>query len=236
MSATLPKAKEIFSISPDCSELLVANIPAEGADITGFSYSSAELWVQPLPAGAPHRVGNFYASAAGCTPDGMHIVYATGQAIMLANKDGSEPHPLAKASGVVKMLRFSPDGRRIRFSLVQPNAESNSIWEMEANGKDIHPLFPDWKESTYQCCGNWSPDGDYYYFQAVRDSTRGIWVIPERSSIFHRLAKNESPLTSGPLRFSDPVPSGDGKRLFIIGEEPRVELFHYDLQALVRAT
>jgi eukaryotic-like serine/threonine-protein kinase len=231
MTTTFRKAVAIFSISPDRSELLVANLPANDADMTGISFFHAELWVQPLPAGAPHRIGNFFASAASWTPDGTHIVYAVGQAIMIANKDGSDPHPLAKVSGVVQLLRFSPDGRLIRFSLTQPNAESNSIWEMDANGKDIHPLFPDWRESVNQCCGNWSPDGDYYYFQAVGGSTQAIWVMPERSSIFHRLAKNASPLTSGPLRFSDPVPSGDGKRLFIIGEEPRVELFRYDLQA-----
>jgi len=119
MTTTLQKPVAIFGISPDRSELLVASFPAEGADLTGLPDSSGELWVQPLPAGAPHRVGNFYTSAATWTPDGMHIVYAVGQAIMIANTDGSEPHPLAKVSGVVQLLRFSPDGRRIRFALAQ---------------------------------------------------------------------------------------------------------------------
>jgi Tol biopolymer transport system component/DNA-binding winged helix-turn-helix (wHTH) protein len=231
MTTTLQKAVAIFGISPDRSELLVGRFPAEGADLTGLPDASGELWVQPLPAGAPHRVGNFYASAATWTPDGMHIVYAVGRAIMIANTDGSEPHPLAWVSGVVERLRFSPDGRRIRFALAQRHEESKSIWEMDAGGKDIHLLFPDWKESTNQCCGNWSPDGDFYYFQAERGGTQAIWAMPERSSIFHRLAKSAAPLTSGPLRFSGPVPSGDGKRLFIMGEERRVELFRYDLQA-----
>jgi DNA-binding winged helix-turn-helix (wHTH) protein/Tol biopolymer transport system component len=231
MTTTLRKAVAIYGLSPDRSELLVANIPDEGTDQTGISDRSAELWVQPLPAGAPHRVGNFYASAATWTPDGMHIVYAVGQAILITNRDGSEPHPLAKVSGVVQVLRFSPDGRRIRFSLTQRHLESTSLWEMDASGKDIHLLFPDWKESTNQCCGNWSPGGDFYYFQAVRGGTQAIWAMPERSSIFHSLAKNASPLTSGPLRFSEPVSSGDGKKLFVIGDERRVELFRYDLHA-----
>jgi len=231
MTTTLRKAVAIFDLSPDRSELLVANIPDEGADLTGISDPSAELWVQPLPAGAPYRVGNFYASAATWTPDGIKIVYAVGQTILIANKDGSEPHSLAKASGVVQLLRFSPDGRRIRFSLTQRHSESTSLWEMDASGKDMHPLFADSKESTNQCCGNWSPGGDFYYFQAVRGGTQAIWAMPERSSIFHPLAKNASPLTSGPLRFSEPVPSGDGKKLFVIVEEPRVELFRYDLHA-----
>jgi Tol biopolymer transport system component/DNA-binding winged helix-turn-helix (wHTH) protein len=225
ITTSLQEPLAIYAISPDRSELLVVNGVAVGADGAG------ELWVQPLPAGAPHRVGNITASDACWTPDGTHIVYADRRAIMVANKDGSEPQELAKVPGVVRGLRFSPDGRRLRFHVIHSKADSSSIWEMDANGKDVHPLFPDWKESPYQCCGNWSPDGNYYYFYARRGNAQAIWVLPERRSIFRRAAAGPSRLISGPLRFSAPVPSGDGKRLFVVGEEPRVELFRYDLQA-----
>jgi Tol biopolymer transport system component/DNA-binding winged helix-turn-helix (wHTH) protein len=226
ITTTLQEVWTIFGISPDRSGLLVANGAAVGAHV-----NFPELWVQPLPAGAPHRVGNINASAACWTPDGIHIVYANEHAIMITNKDGSEPHQLAKVPGVGRSIRFSPDGRRIRFNLIHPpGQDSSSIWEMDANGKNIHPLFPDWKESPYQCCGNWSPDGDYYYFQAGHGNAQAIWVMPERRSIFHRGAAGLSRLTSGPLRFGAPMPSSDGKRLFVAGEEPRVELFRYDLQ------
>jgi Tol biopolymer transport system component/DNA-binding winged helix-turn-helix (wHTH) protein len=221
ITTTLRKVLAIYGISPDRSELLVASGIL-------FGDPSTELWVQPLPAGAPRRVGNIIASAACWTPDGIHVVYASyGGTIMIANKDGSEPHQLAKVSGIPRVLRFSPDGLRIRFHVVHPWAESTSIWEMDANGKDIHRLLPDWKESPYQCCGNWSPDGDYYYFQA----SQGIWVMPERRSIFRGAAAGPSRLTFGPLLFRAPVASGDGKSLFVVGEEPRVELFRYDVQA-----
>jgi Tol biopolymer transport system component/DNA-binding winged helix-turn-helix (wHTH) protein len=228
ITTTLKDVWAVNSISPDGSELLVA----KGA--TGGSDQSIELWVQPLPAGAPHRAGNILALKATWTPDGAHIVYVDRDKmdkIMLANKDGSEPRQLAKVSGWVYSLRFSPDGRRIRFDLFDQRINSSSIWEMDANGRDIHPLFPDWKESPFQCCGNWSPDGDYYYFQAAHGNAKDIWVMSERRSIFRRPAKGPSRLTSGPLRFNSPVPSFDGKRLFVLGEEPRVELLRYDLQA-----
>jgi len=150
ITTTLREVLAIYGISPDRSELLVANGVAVGPNM------ATELWVQPLPAGAPRRVGNIDASSASWTPDGSHIVYAYGRTILLANKDGSDPHPLAKLSGIARALRFSPDGQRIRFYLAQPKADSNSIWEMDANGKNAHPLFADWKESPYQCCGNWS--------------------------------------------------------------------------------
>jgi Tol biopolymer transport system component/DNA-binding winged helix-turn-helix (wHTH) protein len=225
IATTLREPLAISGMSPDHSELLV---PAGTATVGPDQVN--EFWVQPLPAGAAHRFGNIKMSNAGWTPDGIHIVYAVGHAIMIANKDGSEPHQIAEASGVPRAFRYSPDGRRIRFYTIQDKAESSSLWEMDANGKNIHPLFPDWKESSYQCCGYWSPDGNYYYFQAGWGSTQAIWVLPERSSIFHRAA-GPSRLISGPLRFSGPASSSDGKRLFVTGEEPRVELFRYDVQA-----
>jgi len=225
ISTTLRDVWAVNSISPDRSELLVAKGVTVGSDY------DFELWMQPLPAGAPHRAGNIMALMATWTPDGAHIVYSCGDTIMMANKDGSEPRQLAKLSGVVYGLRFSPDGRRIRFDLTDPRIDSNSIWEMDANGKNVHPLLPDWKESQFQCCGNWSPDGDYYYFQAGRGNAQAIWVMTEARSIFHRHIKRPSRLTSGPLRFSFAVPSSEGKRLFVMGEDPRVELLRYDLQA-----
>jgi Tol biopolymer transport system component/DNA-binding winged helix-turn-helix (wHTH) protein len=224
IATTIKEPLAISGISPDRSELMVQNYLAMRLDLAG------ELWVQPLPAGTPHRVGNLVGSGANWTPDGMHIVYAIGRAIMIANKDGSEPHQLAEVSGVPRAFRFSPDGRRIRFYVTQPKADSNSIWQMDASGKDIHPLFPDWKESSYQCCGNWSPDGDYYFFRAGRGANQAIWVMPERRSMFRKGPAEPSRLISGPLRFSAPTPSSDGKRLFVTGEEPRVELFRYDVQ------
>ena len=221
---TLKDVLAIGSVSPDRSELMVSKVGSAGSDPV------LELWVQPLPAGTPHRVGNINALLATWTPDGSQIVYPVGDTIMMANKDGSEPHQLAKVSGIVFSIRYSPDGRRIRFDLTNPQTDSNSIWEMDSNGKNIHALFPDWKESAVQGGGNWSPDGDYYYFQAGRGKAQAIWVMPERRSILGRRAKEPSRLITGPLRLINPVPSSDGKRIFVLGEAPRVELMRYDLQ------
>src|SRR5882724_8898052 len=224
IATTLQDVWAVGPVSPDRSELLVSK------GVSGV-LDSIQLWVQPLPAGAPHPVGDIRALLATWTPDGTHIVYADAGNIMMANKDGSEPQQLAKVSGLVFCIRYSPDGRRIRFDLHDPRIDSSSIWEMDANGKGIHPLFPDWKESSYQRCGNWSPDGNYYYFLAGRGNAQAIWVMPERRSIFRRAAAGPSRLTSGPLRFNAPILSSDGKRLFALGEQPRVELLRYDLQA-----
>ena len=219
LATTLRDVWAVSSISPDRSQLFVAR---------GATEDTIQLWAQPLPAGTPHRIGNIAALLATWTPDGTHIVYGDGDKIMVANRDGSEPRRLAKLPGMVLCIRYSPDGQRIRFDLADPRIDSISIWEMDGSGKNIHAVFPNWEESSVQAGGNWSPDGAYYYFQAGRGDNQGIWVMPERRSVFRRRAGAPSRLTSGPLRFGPPVPSSDGKRLFVLGEEPRVELLRYD--------
>jgi eukaryotic-like serine/threonine-protein kinase len=183
----------------------------------------------PLLAGTPRRVGNIYAFAACWTPDETHILYADGQAIMIANGDGTGPKELAKVPGIVRGLRFSPDSHRIRFYVVSgPEHDLSTLWEMDATGKDPHLLLPEWKESPYQCCGNWSADGKYYYFQAGHGSDQAIWVLPEHRYSLGQAGPRPSRLIAGSLRFASPVPANDGKRLLVMGHEPRVELLRYD--------
>jgi Tol biopolymer transport system component/DNA-binding winged helix-turn-helix (wHTH) protein len=227
IATAIPKVLAICAISPDRSELLVGS-----GDVSARTHGTAELWVQPLPAGTPHRIGNIYASDATWTPDGRHILSAAVGTITVANKDGSDPRQLANVPGWVRGLRFSPDGQRIRFSVFRlPFPDFSSIWEMESNGENIHQVFAERKELPYQCCGNWSPNGDYYYFLGGRGSDQAIWVVSELRSILSRTATSPLHLISGPLRFNSPVPSSDGKRLFVVGEEPRVELLRYDLRS-----
>lgn len=223
----LPKILSIYAISPDRSELLISSGVAVGSD-TG-SDASAELWLQPLPAGAPHRVGNLLAASACWTPDQTHIVYADKHALWIANLDGDDVTRIADLPGVVRSIRFSPDGKRIRFFVIHSKGESNAIWEINANGSNLHLLFGDAADFPFQCCGSWSAEGGYFYFQVGRGPNQGIWAMREPSGILGGSGSAPIQLTSGPLRFGSPVPSGDGKRLFVIGEEPRVELFRYQM-------
>jgi Tol biopolymer transport system component/DNA-binding winged helix-turn-helix (wHTH) protein len=211
----------IFGISPNHRKLLVANG-------SGKILGTSQLWIQPLPAGTAHWVGNIGASAATWTPDGRHILYAEGPTIAFINEDGTKPRTVAKVPGDVYEIHFSPDGRRVRFCVAQEKGNSNSIWEMDSEGGNPHPLFPSWEQSSYQCCGNWSPDGEYYYFEARVENELGVWVMPEHHSTFSRAPATPLRVTTGALSFSAPLVGADGKKLFVIGSEPRVELSRYD--------
>ena len=210
----------------------IAQVSAVGGETTQIETPLREvlaIYAQPLPAGTPHRVGKFYTSAACYSPDGLRIVYADGHALMTINRDGSNPHELATVKEVVRDLRYSPDGKRIRFQIMsQEGFDSGSLWEINANGKSLHPILPKWKESAFQCCGNWSPDGKYYFFQGGHGNDQAIWVMPEHRFNFAGGPGSPSRFISGPLRLSAPVPSSDGKRLFVMGQEFRVEPVRYD--------
>jgi Tol biopolymer transport system component/DNA-binding winged helix-turn-helix (wHTH) protein len=228
IQTTLKEALAIPDISPDKSKLLLV---AGGGGI-----DSNEFWVQPLPAGTPRRVGSFKAFTADWTPDGSHIIYSYQHKIAIVNEDGSDPDTIAEVPGSAAWFRYSPDGRLIRFSILKDLESSSSLWEMRADGTNLHQLLPNWKESLDQCCGRWSPDGNYYYFLTSAffagggGPSQGIWVMPEHRSIF-RGDSEPVRLTTGPLRFGAPTPSTDGKSLFAVGDELRVELLSYDPHA-----
>src|SRR5437867_12865941 len=48
-----------------------------------------------------------------------------------------------------------------------------------------------------------------------------IWIRPEKSSFFRKFSYEPVQLTTGPLSFSDPVLSKDGKKLFVMGQQTR---------------
>src|SRR5260370_23083900 len=51
-----------------------------------------------------------------------------------------------------------------------------------------------------------------------------MWAVREGASFFRKAGAEPTQLTVGPLMFSNPTPSPDGKRLFVIGQQRRFDL------------
>ncbi len=222
--------ESLGGLSPDGSELLVQS--------TEGTLAEGPLWVFPSLAGPRHRLGNVVSSDATWSPDGKSLVYSHGQDLYLARHDGTEPRKLATATGNPFWPRWSPDGRKLRFTVQAPtaffgvNSASASIWEVTAEGNDLHRFLPGWNNPAAECCGSWTPDGKYFVFQSRRDGNReDIWAIRERGPYFQKSAQDPVQLTSGPLSFLGPAVSKDGKRLFVIGSQPRGELVRYEAKS-----
>jgi len=211
----------ILDISPVRSELLIGHSPFSG---------DSELTVLPLPAGSAHRIGEIMAHDGTWSPDGQRILYANGSNLYLANIDGSGSRKIVTTTGIPFWPRWSPDGKTLRFTVQDTKTTSSSIWEASAEGVDLHPLLPGWNNPPEECCGNWTPDGKYYVFQSYSGRS-DIWGVQEKHGLLGKATTQPSRLTAGPMNFITPVPSTDGKKLFVIGVQPRGELARYDSQS-----
>ena len=209
----------IGDISPDRSALLTAQITED----------DAPLWVLPLPAGTPRRLRGLIGHDGTWSPDGQRILFANGHDLYVARSDGTESKKLLSVPGVPYWLRWSPDGSRLRISVFdEKTTQSNSLWEVQADGTHLHPFLSGWNNPSQECCGSWTPDGTYFIFQSTRNGKTQIWAIPEKSGLLRKPRWEPTELTTGPMNYSSPVPSVDGKRFFAIGSQPRGELERFN--------
>jgi serine/threonine protein kinase/Tol biopolymer transport system component len=220
--ASFPNVR-LLSVAPGA--LLVGSFTGEGGFV---SDSSGPLWSVPLPAGAPHRVGSLQAYDATWSSDSQHLAYAQGQTLYLAQRDGSGARKLVDVGGFVQGPRFSPDGSCLRFTVQSLTSLSFSLWEVAVNGTGLRPLLPGWHQEPGECCGSWTADGRYFFFSAYRNGRSDIWALQENSGLLHKKSQLPLQITAGPISYSAPVASPDRSRLFVIGEQPRAELQHYD--------
>src|SRR6202035_594167 len=207
----------LLAVSPDEAPLLVA-------DEVGQTAFSGSLWGVPVLGGSPRRLGEAAGRDAAWSPDGQMMVYANGNDLFLARNDGTEPKKLVSAPDQAFDPAWSPDGTVIRFRVGGGLAARGALWEVSVNGTNLHPLLPGWRTPPSECCGKWTADGKYFVFQ----SAGNIWALAEKGNWFGKASGQPFQLTSGPITFSSPVPSKDGKKLFVEGGVARGGLARYD--------
>jgi eukaryotic-like serine/threonine-protein kinase len=212
---------DVYDVSADHSQLLIDNFVGTEAE--------GPLWTLPLPVGAPRRLGNAIGHGATWSPDGRYLAFVNASDLFLANADGTAPLKLASFPGRVMRPYFSPDGRRIRMNVYVPEKLSSELWEVQVDGTNSYAIIPSWHVAPQEYSGKWTPDGRYYFFS----SGPNVWVLPERRGFLEKKTRLPAQLTTGPLVYRNPLPSSDGKKLFVIGGQDRGELVRYDSRAKI---
>jgi serine/threonine protein kinase/Tol biopolymer transport system component len=207
-------------LSPDGSELLV--VDGRGAPPRG------PLWSIPILGGSPRRLGDTAGETAAWSPNGKMLAYSNLSNLFVARADGTDARKLLTVKGDIKNVTWSPDNSHLRFDSTESAGTIGQqlAWEVSTSGTNPHRLLAGWHDPPDECCGKWTADGTYFIFQ----SNRQIWALAQKTSFLHSAPK-PIPVTSSPLSLSSPLPSKDGKKLFVIGQMYRGELMRYDAKS-----
>jgi Tol biopolymer transport system component/DNA-binding winged helix-turn-helix (wHTH) protein len=211
--------RRIVAASASRHELLVLS---SGGDALPLE---SPLIVLPLPAGAPHRVGDILAHDASWSTDGTRIVFANGHELYVAKSDGTESRTIASLPNSAWWPRWSPDGQVVRFTVLN-ELGGGSLWEASSEGGHLRRLFAEEAEPLFQCCGNWTADGKYFVFASTLGSESQLWTVREGGNLGH--AHELTRLSNGPMSLFAPLPGTDGKRLFAVATQTRGQLVRYD--------
>ena len=211
----------VGDVSQERSELLVTQSILNTLD--------GRYWAVPVPAGSPRPL-EISAHDAIWAPDGK-LIFTKQNDLYVAEHDGANPRKIATAPDAPGSLSISQDGARVRFSVSNLINNTSELWEVRTDGSGMHSLFPGWNSPPSECCGKWTPDGRFFLFQSTRDGTTQVWIVPDHSGWWRKVSREPVQLTNGPLDFGGPLPSKDGKRLFVVGVQQRAELVRYDAKS-----
>ena len=152
------------------------------------------------------------------------LSYCNRGDLFVSANDGSGARKLASLEGFIASPQFSPDGGRIRFTEQDLVNNNRSLWEVTVEGKHLHRLLPGGHQPSNEANGRWTADGKYFLFEAASQ----IWALPDKTGIFAQVDGKPVQLTSSPIPLSSPLPSKDGKKLFVVGSTLRGTLSRYD--------
>jgi serine/threonine protein kinase/Tol biopolymer transport system component len=232
----------VVQASASGSDTLPVKTPFENSGLANLSPDKSELVVNsleidrppfliPTLSGSPRRIGDSPGEDAAWMPDG-DVLVAHGNELKKVNRIGVARTLLNLGDPALSAywLRWSTDHSVLRFTVRA--ADRLSLAEVAADGSNYHRLLENWHRDDDVAHGNWTPDGKLFVFHTMHNWGRAdIWAIRETNDWFHKVNPEPVQLTTGPLNFFSPQPSLDGKKIYVIGEQPRAELVRYDVRS-----
>lgn len=148
-----------------------------------------EVWVADwdgrngqLAAGGPNVLNVLPA----LIPDGSGVAfttYRTGRPMIFVQRSGGAAVPLVKSDHMATGIAFSPDAKRIAYSLAV--GESTQIWVAQADGSGAKQLT----DTPYfiNTSPSWSPDGKRLAFVSNQGGSPQIYVMSADGGGIRRL-------------------------------------------------
>jgi Tol biopolymer transport system component len=207
-------APSLGDLSPDGTKLLLrSHLSPE---------SEQALWVVPVSGGSAWRVANILAHDATWMPDANNILYAAGNDLFVTHPSDDDGSTLvAHLPGRAFWLRWSPDGRLLRFTILDPIGHTTSLWELPAGSHSPRPILKGWSNPSAECCGSWTADGRWFVFQSAHDGVDDLWQLHGKD------LSAATKLTNGPLSYEAPITGRSGHRIFFLGLDTRSELLRF---------
>lgn len=204
----------LLALSPDGSTLLVREYATTSLD--------EPLWLVQTLGGNAHKVPGILAHDGVWMPDGRELLIARGTELDVMQPDGAGLHRVATLPNPAFWMRWSPNKRRLRYTVWNQKTRTTSLWEMSAGFTHQHPILAGWSQPSSECCGSWTADGSFYVFQSLQSGHSEIWELRELPWLLHDWAPEQ--VTNGPLDSSSPVASGSEDTTYYLGVNPQIQL------------
>lgn len=217
----------IFDLSPDHSQFLIGQLTHRG--------EASPLWLWPVQGGAPRRLGEVMAEEAVWSPKGDQIGFLDGESVKISPIDGGPVREIARFHPAPHSLVWSPDGKRLRFTQMEPSQGTDSMWEIAVDGSSLRRVLPEGQRGPHEGSGTWLAGGKYFAFSSgvdlraslAVDTRASLWLMEEQAGLFSR-TRAPVQLTTGPIAFDHPVALPAAARVFVIGSQSEYQLLRID--------
>jgi len=225
-------SSRVFSVPISGGECTMLNIPLPNLALEGISWNGAKLllrseahegyslWSYSLATESLQRLCGGFARgswASDGTLAAMRVPKYRGDSssIVILGRRGSVRTDIP---GEIGDLAWSPDGTKLRFSLLELKRESRAQWEMDRQGaaKRVASLSGG---HTWTSEGSWSRDGKNFVYTAGSSLQRDLWIVRDKP---FRLTNG------GPGSWGWPIFSHDGSTIFAAHRSVRSELVRLD--------
>jgi Tol biopolymer transport system component/DNA-binding winged helix-turn-helix (wHTH) protein len=205
--------------------LVIARKNCQMVDPAGLQ---GPIWELAPATGTAQRVGDITGYDAAWSHDARQIAFAKWKEIWLAERDGSRPRRLAILPGSPNHIRWSPDGKLLRFTIHPDSEYRYPLWEADANTGAARPVLPEWTDGNELMGGAWTTRGDFAFIEN-RSRAKNVWrMVP---GTFPLQGHSLYQVTAGPLEFSALAAIPGRDELAVVGSQSHGELNKFDPDA-----